>query len=739
MAEERIFVGRTKEIKQFKKVLADPQGQAVLVVGQAGMGKTLLLNKMTEIAGIHPDLKCGFVRYEVTPTDSVDSTMTLMMDNAFEAAQEKEKSFDGTARRLEQWRSFLNVFNIGDLVMSLRRDPARNTRDQFLERLEKISKRLPNKGRAIFIIDPEKYMQKDSDQSWAIVVKNLPDKIKFIFAQRLEDELVRSETFDLLKNLVRIPEKDLDVLSDDNVDELLQAQSAELTCSIGDLKKVLMQYKGHPYALGAAIDLVKAGVGLEDLPKRPEPIEFAEKQWGKICEKGKYAIRLFKSYAVLEAGVPDDIVETVGEVDGDTRQSLFADKFLMGLLREEGYGKRIYHSILVDYVLEQVTGTEKNEYHARAVEVYKGKLKKARVEQTKPDELSSMRLPEHVLEAEGPKAFVNIFINECTQPLVNLGLLDAAISFSHMALEKAEESSEEKAVLIGNLGEIYRRRGELDKAEEMFLKIVEIHERLRSEEDLSRDYGNLGLIYQTRGELDKAEEMFSTGLKIDEKLGRLKGMAAKYGNLGLIYRRRGKLDKAEEMHNKALEIHEKLGLQEGMAIDYGNLGLIYQDRGELDKAEEMLNKALQISKKLGLQEGMANQYGNLGLIYNKRGEFDKAEDMHNKALEIDKKRGLQEGMAKDYGNLGLIYGTRGELDKAEEMLHKVLQISKKLGLQEITANSYGNLGVIYKERGDITKARQFWEKARDLYKKIGMPQMVKKIVGWIEGLDKTED
>jgi len=699
MAKDRIFVGRKKEIEQFKKVLADQQGQAVLVVGQAGMGKTLLLNKMTEIAGSHPDLRCGFVRYEVTPTDSVDSTMTLMMDNAFEAAQITDGSLDGTARRLEQWRSFLNVFNIGDLVMSLRRDPARNTRDQFLERLELISKRLPNEGRAIFIIDPEKYMQKESDQSWAIVVKDLPDKIKFIFAQRPEDELVRSETFDSLKNVVRIPKKDLDVLSDDNVDELLRAQSAELTCSIGDLKKVLMQHKGHPYALGAAIDLVKAGVGLEDLPKRPEPIEFAKKQWDKICEKSKYAIRLFKSYAVLEVGVPDGVVETASEVDGDTRQSLLADKFLMGLLREEGYGKRIYHAILADYVLEQISEAEKKEYHQRTVEVYRAKLEKAREEQTKPDELAAMRLPVHILAANGENAFIKTCAYETYRPLEMLGLLDTALSLSQRALRMVERGSEEEAALFCTIGLVHRTKGNLDEAEEMHLKALKIEKKAGREIGTAREYGNLGLIYQTRGELDKAEEMHKKALEINKKLSQLEGMANQYGNLGLIYRRRGKLDKAEQMHKKALEIDKKLGLQGGIASDYGNLGAIYLTRGELNKAEEMYKQVLKIEERLGRPDSVA----------------------------------------KAYGNLGLIYRRRGKLDKAEEMLNKAIQIDEKLGLQGGTAIDYINLGGIYEGRGDITKARQFWGKARDLYKKIGIPHEVKKMEDWIEELRTSED
>ena len=40
MAEGTIFVGRKAELEQFKEILKNPKGQAVLVVGQVGMGKT---------------------------------------------------------------------------------------------------------------------------------------------------------------------------------------------------------------------------------------------------------------------------------------------------------------------------------------------------------------------------------------------------------------------------------------------------------------------------------------------------------------------------------------------------------------------------------------------------------------------------------------------------------------------------------------------------------------------------
>ena len=724
MDVEKIFVGRKDEIEQFKEVLEDPKGQAVLVVGQAGMGKTWLVNKMAEIAESHLELKCGWVRYEVTPTDSVDSTMALMMDNAFETANKEPGSFDNVPVRKKQWLALLKTIvpkggEIAELVNSLRRDPAKNTRDQFLERLRLISKRMPKSGRAIFVIDTEKYMQKDCDQSWAIVVKELPEKIMFVFAQRSEDVLVESETFSNLDNVSQIPETRLDVLEEESVDELLNKRMAGLKYSVTEVREVLSRYEGHPYALGAALDLIEDGTKLEELPEKPKPTKFAEVQWREVSNRSEYAIRLFKGYAILEVGVPDDVVEAVSELDSDTRQHFVTDKYIRGLLREEGEGRRIYHVILADYILGQISVDEKKAYHGRAMGVYRGKLARAKKEKTKPDALAAMRLAEHVLAAEGKVAFVYAFVNECTRPLMNLGLLDVAFGFSERALGIVEKYSVEEAVVLGNLGLIYKTKGYLEKAEDMVKKSLEISKKLGSLEGMASEYGNLGLIYQTKGDLDKAKDMHNKSMEINKKLGRLEGMAINYGNLGLIYQTKCDLDKAKDMHNKSLEINKKLGRLESMARDYGNLGLIYQLRGDLDQGEDMHNKSLEINKKLGRLEGMASDYGNLGLIYQMKGELAKAEKMFRGCLEIDEKIGRLEGIASNYGNLGVIYQIRGELDKAEEMHKKSLEIEKKLGHLEGMASEYGNLGNIYRMRSDFEKAKKMYNRVLEIEEKLG--------------------
>ncbi len=738
MSSERIFVGRTDELSQFEKILASPQGRAVVVVGQPGMGKTMLVNRMADRAGNHPDLRCGFVRYEVTPSDSPATTMALMIDHAFEAAKVGKPFVSGTD---EQWRGLFKAFKavpvlggaaeaVGDLALSLMRDPAKDTRTQFMDRLRFISGKMADNGRAIFIVDPEKYMQENSQDDWRLVVRDLPDKIMFLFAQRPEDVLIASRDFMAMDNVLRIPGNGLDVLDEHNIDELVDTRKTELPISTIEARKGVARYEGHPYAVSAALDLIGDGRAIEHLPADPTKEEIARTQWDQVCDKHDKAVDLLEAYALLEVAVPDEVAQPVSGGPSSVRRTLLSNPYLSGLLRDEPDGTRIYHSLLADHICGQVSQQARKGYHTRAIDVYRKRLKA----EVRPDALAAARLPEHVLAAEGPQAFVKAFTNECTSALLTLGLLDAAEGLSRRSLELVDVGTVEEAAVTGNLGVIHRTRGDLDRAEEMHRKALEIEEKLGRLEGMADQYGNLGLVYGTRGDLDRAEETHRKSLEIEEKLGRLEGMAAQYGNLGLIYGTRGDLDRAEEMHCKALELNKKLGRLEGMAIQYGNLGVIYGTRGDLDRAEKMHCKALEIDEKLGCLGGIASQYGSLGVIYGTRGDLDRAEQMLREALQINEKLGCLEGMANEYGNLGLIYQARGDLDRTEEMLRRSLKIEEKLGRREGMANHHANLGAICEMRGDVAKARGLWRQARELYERIGLPHMVEKVQGWLDEL-----
>ena len=228
-------------------------------------------------------------------------------------------------------------------------------------------------------------------------------------------------------------------------------------------------------------------------------------------------------------------------------------------------------------------------------------------------------------------------------------------------------------------GNFLSRLGRLRQAEAMYEHVVKLAEEHGKKWE-AQGLNNLGLIYQRRGELEKAEDMHNKALAISQQIGNKEGMAIQYGNLGVIYKTRGELEKAEDMQNKALEINQQLGNKEGMASQYGNLGVIYWTRGEIEKAEDMHNKSLEIEKQLGRKEGMARQYGNLGLIYQTRGELERAEEFYLRAVETYTSGGIfGEGLAITYGNLGHLEESRSNPSAARSYYEKALDLWKTLG------------------------------------------------------------
>ncbi len=230
--------------------------------------------------------------------------------------------------------------------------------------------------------------------------------------------------------------------------------------------------------------------------------------------------------------------------------------------------------------------------------------------------------------------------------------------------------------------------GRLAQAEVMYERVLELAERA-GEEWSGKGYGNLGLIYKTRGDLHRAEEMHHKALVIAERLGSRVGMAIQYSNLGVLYRERGELENAEEMHQKALVIAEQIGSRDIMAGQHSNLGVLYRKRGELERAEEMHQKALVIAEQIGNRGIMAASYASLGMLYRKRGELERAEEMHQKALVIAEQIGNRDFIAIQYANLGLIYEARGDLEHAKGVWSHSLALFVELGVPDRAAKVEG--------------------------------------------------
>ena len=165
-----IFVGRSEEIQLFKSVLEAEEGMAALIYGPSGIGKTVLSNNLARLSVKHPKLTCGFIAYSVVATQSPQSIIELMLEDAYQAASLKEGSFAKTSKRSKQWQAFLGLIPKGkaifDAFTAIRGIKARPIHEVFIDTLNIISEKMTDSGRALFVLDSDKYMMQGSEDLW---------------------------------------------------------------------------------------------------------------------------------------------------------------------------------------------------------------------------------------------------------------------------------------------------------------------------------------------------------------------------------------------------------------------------------------------------------------------------------------------------------------------------------------------------------------------------------------------
>lgn len=188
------------------------------------------------------------------------------------------------------------------------------------------------------------------------------------------------------------------------------------------------------------------------------------------------------------------------------------------------------------------------------------------------------------------------------------------------------------ALLLNNLGNVYRSQDRQSEAESALNRSLAVYERVAGAGsiDTANPLNNLGGVYFSRGEYDKAEIFYKRVLAIDEKvLGPVHDhVAMALLNLGGTYFKQNKPELAETFLNRAISIQEKLFGLDNISVtgSLTRLGDVRRLQGRYDDAERLFNRALEIQQKsLGSDHpNLAAYYDKLAETYALRGEREKA-------------------------------------------------------------------------------------------------------------------
>ena len=132
-----------------------------------------------------------------------------------------------------------------------------------------------------------------------------------------------------------------------------------------------------------------------------------------------------------------------------------------------------------------------------------------------------------------------------------------------------------------------------------------------------QNHNNLGDLYARHGDYQKAVEEFQKAIELKPNYGDA------YHNLANVYHQMGQDDLAEQNYQKALSFNPNLWQS------YQNLAAIHFNQKNYQLAKEELEKAVQINPE------NTDLHANLGILYLNLNDKQKAKEEFQKALQID--------------------------------------------------------------------------------------------------------
>ena len=693
------FVGRRAESALWSEYLADSQGEAVLIVGTEGTGKSALIDQIVLQTWLDRRFRCGYVRYDVGLHDSPESIMRYMLEDAFHAARAAAGAVDAPGLRFWQWDAFFEgtgikrrrLEEIYHLIHFLRFDPQKNIGEQLLGRLEQISSLIPPEGRALFLVDHYEPIPVEFVEPWTRIVKHLPPKIKFVFSQETNGALLRNHEFMSLPQVKTIPcptENGLEPLTAENFDDLLSCFSFQP--GQGEVKRLHTRYAGNPSLIRAALDLmqVDSTLTVDAFPNEPDPDKVAQLQWKQLVRLGPEVVRLFRAYAFLDVTVSLEIAMQVADMDLQTFKKTLEIPYVRNLIQSRSDG----HQIASRPLLRCIAGDPRTEppfgeptdYHHRAIAVFESLTHRSLL----PDAFAASRIPEHALAIGGPYAFARS-VCEAAEHLLSLCHFDTALRLIRQALEKIDPRDKEAGQLRYKIGCVLLQRGNKDEAKKIFGEVIEILKNTEDSDTLPDVLLTQGLIAMDEMRWADAHPILEEACQNYAINDDPQGLVDALIPLGKALWKLGRQAEWGRTFRDAMKTTERIEYNRqrlrSQASVYCALGKIYEEQGEYEKATRQFHKALDLTRDIYDRVSEALIYANLRVFQEAMGRLKRAEEYEQKSLVIHKELGNIEAMAVDHANLAYLAEKMGETDKTKNHLFQAKELYKQLGNLEKVA------------------------------------------------------
>jgi tetratricopeptide (TPR) repeat protein len=297
-------------------------------------------------------------------------------------------------------------------------------------------------------------------------------------------------------------------------------------------------------------------------------------------------------------------------------------------------------------------------------------------------------------------------------------LKDRSLEVEPRAVRHPEDRSLE-AELLGNVGNAYRKLGQVERAVEYNERALAVARESGDRLGESRHLASLGNAYVFLEQAERAIEYHDQALVITRETCDRRGEAVDLANLGTAYALLRQRERATEYYEQALAIAREIGDRISEATYLGNLGGEYVCLGKVERGIEYQEQALAIAREFGDYRGEGFLLSSLGNTYRNLKQMERATEYYEQALAVDREADQSRSEKWHLSLLGDAYRNLGQVERAIEYHERALDITRKLGDRRAEGGELGNLGNAYAALGKGECAIEHYEQGLAIAREIG--------------------
>jgi len=233
----------------------------------------------------------------------------------------------------------------------------------------------------------------------------------------------------------------------------------------------------------------------------------------------------------------------------------------------------------------------------------------------------------------------------------------------------------------------------------------------------------LGSVCYSQGRLSEARTLYERTLALTREREDRAHEAGSIVNLGNVLLTQASLPAARERFESGIAICREIGHLQFEAAASVGLGSVFLTQGRLPEAQEHYVRALTLSREIGNRWGEAAATGSLGDVFLTRGRLPEAREQYELLLALSREIGDRAREANALFGLGGVDHEEGGNAASEERLLLCLEVCGEIGHRHLEAATRLALGSLRAAAGGEEEGRESLETARDLAVDVRTPDI----------------